>query len=41
VSCDIEAMAIHPFTDEIYLGSGDDAFGHSKGHLYKLDPQYR
>jgi len=36
--CDIEAMAIHPFTNEIYLGSGDDAFGHPKGHLYKLDP---
>ncbi len=36
--CDIEALAIHPVTSEIYLGSGDDAFGHPKGHLYKLDP---
>lgn len=36
--CDIEAMAIHPVTNEIYVGSGDHAFGHPKGHLYRLDP---
>jgi uncharacterized coiled-coil protein SlyX len=35
--CDIEAMAIHPITNEIYLGSGDNAVGHPNGHLYKLD----
>ncbi len=35
--CDLEAMAIHPVTDEIYLGSGDNAVGHPNGHLYKLD----
>ena len=35
--CDIEAMAIHPVTDEIYLGSGDNAVGHPNGHLYKLN----
>jgi len=35
--CDLEAMAIHPVTDEIYLGSGDNANGHPNGHLYKLD----
>lgn len=35
--CDIESMAIHPVTNEIYLGSGDNAKGHSNGHLYKLD----
>jgi F0F1-type ATP synthase membrane subunit b/b' len=35
--CDLEAMAIHPVTNEIYLGSGDYAIGHPNGHLYKLD----
>jgi peptidoglycan hydrolase CwlO-like protein len=35
--CDLEAMAIHPVTDEIYLGSGDNAVGHPNGHLFKLD----
>jgi len=35
--CDLEAMAIHPLTNEIYLGSGDNAIGHPNGHLYKLD----
>jgi len=35
--CDLEAMAIHPITNEIYLGSGDNAVGHPNGHLYKLD----
>jgi len=35
--CDLEAMAIHPVTDEIYLGSGDNAVSHPNGHLYKLD----
>jgi len=35
--CDLEAMAIHPVTDEIYLASGDNAIGHPNGHLYKLD----
>ena len=35
--CDLEAMAIHPVTDVIYLGSGDNAVGHPNGHLYKLD----
>ena len=36
--CDIESLAIHPLTNEIYVGSGDDAVGHPKGHLYKLNP---
>lgn len=35
--CDLEAMAINPITNEIYLGSGDNAVGHPNGHLYKLD----
>jgi hypothetical protein len=35
--CDLEAMAIHPVTDIIYFGSGDNASGHPNGHLYKLD----
>jgi len=35
--CDLEAMAIHPTTNVIYLGSGDNAVGHPNGHLYKLD----
>ncbi|MEK7991882.1 MAG: LamG-like jellyroll fold domain-containing protein [Thiotrichaceae bacterium] len=39
VGCDIESMAIHPVSDKIYLGSGDDAEGHPNGHLYKLDAQ--
>jgi hypothetical protein len=36
--CDIESLAIHPLTNEIYVGSGDDTVGHSAGHLYKLNP---
>jgi len=36
--CDLEGLDIHPVNNEIYLGSGDNAFGHPKGHLYKLDP---
>ena len=36
--CDIESLAIHPMTNEIYVGSGDDAVGHPKGHLYKVNP---
>jgi outer membrane murein-binding lipoprotein Lpp len=35
--CDLEAMAIHPITNVIYLGSGDNAVGHPNGHLYKFD----
>jgi cell division protein FtsB len=35
--CDLEAMAIHPETNEIYLGSGDNAVGHPNGHLYQFD----
>lgn len=38
LGCDIESLAIHPLTNEIYVGSGDNAVGHSQGHLYKLDP---
>jgi hypothetical protein len=37
--CDIEAMDIHPETQMIYVASGNDSFGHPKGHLYKLDGQ--
>ncbi len=37
--CDIEAMDIHPETQIIYVASGNDSFGHPKGHLYKLDGQ--
>jgi uncharacterized coiled-coil protein SlyX len=37
VGCDIEAMAVHPITGEIYVGSGNDATTQPKGHLYKLD----
>lgn len=36
--CDIEATAIDPFTNEMYLGSGDNAIEYPKGHLYKLNP---
>lgn len=36
--CDIESLAIHPLTNEIYVGSGDDTVGHPPGHLYKLNP---
>jgi hypothetical protein len=36
--CDIESLTIHPLTNEIYVGAGDDAVGHPKGHLYKLNP---
>ena len=35
--CDIEAMDIHPESHIIYVASGNDSFGHPKGHLYKLD----
>lgn len=35
--CDIESMAIHPETNEIYVGSGDNTAGYPNGHLYKLD----
>jgi len=35
---DIEAMAIHPETNVIYVASGNNtSHGHPKGHLYKLD----
>ncbi|HEW97562.1 MAG: hypothetical protein DRR16_28020 [Candidatus Parabeggiatoa sp. nov. 3] len=35
---DIEAMAIHPETNIIYVASGNNtSHGHPKGHLYKLD----
>lgn len=37
--CDIEAMDIHPETNIIYVASGNDSFGHPKGHLYQLDGQ--
>ncbi len=37
--CDIEAMAIHPITQDIFVASGDDAQGHPKGYLYKLNPE--
>jgi hypothetical protein len=37
--CDIEAMDIHPETHIIYIASGNDSFGHPKGHIYKLDAQ--
>jgi hypothetical protein len=36
--CDIESLVIHPVTNEIYVGSGDDPVGHPSGYLYKLDP---
>ena len=36
--CDIEAMAIDPTTGNIYVGSGNNAFGHPKGYLYQLSP---
>jgi subtilisin len=35
---DIEALAIHPETNEIYAASGDNvAYGNPKGHLYRVD----
>jgi len=37
--CDIEAMAIHPTTQAIFVASGDNAQGHPKGYLYKLNPE--
>jgi hypothetical protein len=37
--CDIEAMAIHPVTEEIFVASGDDAQGNPKGYLYKFNPE--
>jgi hypothetical protein len=36
-NCDIEAMDIQPDTNILYVASGNDAFGHPKGHLYQLD----
>jgi len=36
--CDIEAMAVHPVTQDIYVASGDNAQGHPKGYLYKFNP---
>jgi len=35
--CDIESMDISA-TGEMFVASGDNAFGHPKGHLYKLTP---
>ncbi len=35
--CDIEAMAIHPVTHELFVASGNDAVGHPKGYLYKIN----
>lgn len=35
--CDIEAMDVQPDTHILYVASGNDTFGHPKGHLYKLD----
>jgi len=37
--CDIEAMAIHPLTQDIFVASGDNAQGNPKGYLYKLNPE--
>jgi len=37
--CDIEAMAVHPLTDDIFVASGDNALGNPKGYLYKFNPE--
>jgi len=37
--CDIESMDVHPLTDELYVASGNNTFGHPKGYLYQLAPQ--
>ncbi len=37
--CDIEAMAVHPLTYEIFVASGDNAQDNPKGYLYKFNPE--
>ncbi|MEK7991203.1 MAG: hypothetical protein VSS52_009375, partial [Thiotrichaceae bacterium] len=36
---DIEAMAIHPITQQIFVASGDNAQGSPKGYLYQFNPE--
>ncbi len=36
---DIEAMAIHPTTQHIFVASGDNAQGNPKGYLYQFNPE--
>ncbi|WP_353572825.1 hypothetical protein [Candidatus Albibeggiatoa sp. nov. BB20] len=40
VGYDIEALDIHPISNELYAASGDDpAIGYPNGYLYKVNPE--